>query len=71
MKKTIAILLALVMTVSLLAGCSKGGGNDGEKTLTVALTAAPPIWTPIPRHPLTPTASLPKSMTVWLSWTPT
>ena len=41
MKKTIAILLALVMTVSLLAGCSKGGGNDGEKTLTVALTAAP------------------------------
>ena len=68
MKKTIAILLALVMTVSLLAGCSKGGGNDGEKTLTVALTAAPTHLDP---HPQAPTASLPKSMTAWLSWTPT
>lgn len=49
MKKTIAILLALVMTVSLLAGCSKGGGNDGEKTLTVALTAAPTHLDPHPQ----------------------
>lgn len=49
MKKTIAIVLALVMTVSLLAGCSKGGGNDGEKTLTVALTAAPTHLDPHPQ----------------------
>lgn len=50
MKKTIAILLALVMTVSLLAGCSKsGGGSGGEKTLTVALTAAPTHLDPHPQ----------------------
>ena len=37
-KRTAALLLALLMTVGIFAGCSKGGGNGEKKSVTVTVT---------------------------------
>ena len=37
-KRTAALLLALLMTVGIFAGCSKGGGSGEKKSVTVTVT---------------------------------
>ena len=44
MKKTIALLLALVIVLGLLAGCSSGGGNEANSLLKTDADSAADIF---------------------------
>ena len=53
MKKTIALILALLLALSLLAGCNGGGGGGGTTTPTdaPAATQAPATKAPATKAP--------------------
>ena len=58
MKKYISILLAVVLSASLLAGCGGGSGNSEQKPATEAKEDAAPTQIQIPQQDFTRSTSL-------------